>query len=82
MSKIIKLKVFSAIFILALISWLGFSSLPSLQQTGGNLLFVVVAVLSGPIVGAISILVNNNLENSYPILILGLIICAPAVFWH
>lgn len=76
------MKIICAILIWASISGVGFLSLPLLQQTGLNLVFVIVAVLSGPVVGTISTLTNGTLANAYPILIFGFSICVLSIIWY
>jgi len=76
------MKIFCAIIIWILISAFGFLSLPLLQQTGTNLAFVIVAVLSGPIAGIISTLADGTFINACPILFAGLIVCAACIVWY
>lgn len=76
------MKVICAILIWILMSGLGFVSLPLLQQTGANLGFVVISVLSGPIVGTISILTSGANLNAYLTIIFGFVICASGILWY
>jgi len=82
MSKKFATKVCCSIVILVLISGIGFLSLPSYRHTGENLLAVIAAVLSGPILGTVLILQKATLAESYQVLIAGLVICLPSLLWY
>lgn len=82
MEKLAIMRIFCAFITFVLISWLGFSSLPLLQQTGGNFGLIVVAVLSGPILGTVFALINGTFISALPVLVSGFVICASCIFWY